>query len=100
MQHITLDFLPCQASSVPCEQLFSGGGEIVTKQWAQLGADPFKELQSMKFAWRNNIGDLAVWNLFQVEEIDEDMVFVDMLIAEEEQGGLDGWTEDKDEFAS
>jgi len=25
----------------------------------------------MKFAWRNNISDLATWNSAQVEEVDE-----------------------------
>lgn len=33
------------------------GSEIATKHCAQLGATHFKELQVMKFAWRNNIGD-------------------------------------------
>ena len=40
---------------------------------AQLGAIHFKELQIMKFTLRNNIGDLATWNLSQVEEIDDEM---------------------------
>jgi len=33
----------------------------------------FEELQMMKFAWRNNIRDLAAWNSAQVEEIDKKM---------------------------
>jgi hypothetical protein len=49
-QRVALDFLPCQASSVACERLFSSGGEIATKQRAQLGAERFEELQIMKFA--------------------------------------------------
>jgi len=37
----------------------------------------------MKFAWRNNIGDLAAWNFAQVEEIDTKMKeYEDMLIAD------------------
>jgi hypothetical protein len=47
---IAIDYLPCQASSVPCEWLFSGGGEIAIKHHAQLGAEQFEELQVMKFA--------------------------------------------------
>jgi hAT family C-terminal dimerisation region len=83
---IAIDYLACQASSVACEWLFSGGGEIATKRHAQLGATRFKELQIMKFAWRNNIGDLAAWNLNQVEEIDDEMKeYRDMLVADGEQ---------------
>jgi hypothetical protein len=45
LHRVALNFLPCQALSVPCEQLFSGGGEIVMKRRAQLGAAWFEELQ-------------------------------------------------------
>jgi len=78
-----LDYLPCQALSVPCERLFSAGGEVATKQQAQLGTAQFEELQMMKFAWRNNIGDLAAWNSAQVEEIDNEMrEYEDMLVSD------------------
>jgi hypothetical protein len=89
LRRIALDFLPCQASSVPCEHLFSGGGEIATKRRARLGAQRFEELQMMKFAWRNNIGDLAAWNSAQVEEVDELKEFEDFLLGDEEQGDWD-----------
>jgi len=37
----------------------------------------------MKFAWRNNIGDLAAWNSEQVEEIDHKMQeYEDMFMAD------------------
>ena len=38
----------------------------------------------MKFAWRNNIGDLAAWNSAQVEEVfDHEMKeFQDLLAAD------------------
>jgi len=35
-----------------------------------LGPKKFKELQIMKFAWHNNIPDLAAWNSSIVEEVD------------------------------
>lgn len=60
--HIAIDYLACQASSVPCERLFSSGGEVAMKWHAQLGAGRFEELQVLKFAWRNNIGNLTAWN--------------------------------------
>jgi hypothetical protein len=94
LRRVALDFLPCQASSVPCERLFSGGGEIATKRRARLGAQRFEELQMMKFAWRNNIGDLAAWNSAQVEEVDELKEYEDFLLGDEEQGVWD-LTEDE-----
>ena len=66
---------------------FSGGGEIAMKRHSQLEAVHFEELQVMKFAQRNNnIGDLAVWNLSQVEEIDDEMKeYQDLLAANGKQ---------------
>jgi hypothetical protein len=81
-----LDFLPCQASSVACERLFSAGGEIATKRRAQLGADRFEELQIMKFAWRHRVDDIALYNSEQVEVIDDGIKeFQDFLAADKEQ---------------
>ena len=39
------------------------------KRRSQLGALRFEELQVIKFAWRNDIGNLAAWNSKQVEEV-------------------------------
>ena len=61
----------------------------------------FKELQMMKFAWRNNnISDLAAWNSSQIEEIkDEFTEYKDMLVADKD---FDEWDKlalaDHDEF--
>jgi hAT family C-terminal dimerisation region len=90
LRRIAIDFLACPASSVPCERLFSGGGEIATKRRAQLGVARFEELQIMKFAWRDNIGDLAAWNSSQVEEIDDELgEYRDLLAADGEQARWD-----------
>jgi hAT family C-terminal dimerisation region len=97
LRRIAIDYLPCQASSVPCERLFSAGDEIATKRHAQLGAARFEELQVMKFAWRNNIGDLAAWNSAQVEEVDEMKEFQYLLAAD---GEHEEWDKDADEFVS
>ena len=43
----------------------------------------------MKFAWRNNIGNLAAWNLAQVEEVDKLKEYEDFLLGDEEQGVWD-----------
>ena len=69
---IALDVLPCQASSVPCEWLFSASKQTADSRRASLGAKRFEELQIMRFAWRNNIVDLAAWNSGQTEEVDLD----------------------------
>ena len=94
LRHIAIDFLACPASSVPCERLFSGGGKIAAKHRAQLGAARFEELQVMKFAWRNNIGDLAAWNSSRVEEIDDGIKeYQDLLAADGEQARWDAEVE-------
>lgn len=48
----------------------------------------------MKFAWRNNIGDLAAWNSAQVEEVDEMKEYRDLLVEDMEQ---DEWDKMEDE---
>lgn len=65
-----MDVLPIPASSVPCERLFSAAKEIADDRRARLGPKKFEELQLMKFAWRNNVSDLAAWNSSQIEEMD------------------------------
>jgi hypothetical protein len=47
----------------------------------------------MKFAWRNDIGDLARWNSAEVEVVD-DKEFCDLLIGDGEQ---DVWANTIDE---
>jgi hypothetical protein len=50
----------------------------------------------MKFAWRNNIGDLAAWNSAQVEEVDNEMrEYEDMLI---EDRDFEEWDKSVDEL--
>jgi len=57
---------------------------------AQLEVAHFEELQIMKFAWRNKIGDLATWNSSQVEEIDDEFgEYQDLLAADGEQARWD-----------
>jgi hypothetical protein len=89
LRRIALDYLACPASSVPCERLFSAGGEIATKRRARLGAVRFEELQMMKFAWRKDISDLAAWNSSQIEDIEDEITqYKDILV---EDQALDEW---------
>ncbi len=66
---IALDILPCQASSVPCEHLFSASKQTADLCRLSLGVKCFEELQIMKFAWRKKVLDNAEQNWAQVEEV-------------------------------
>ena len=77
---IALDVLPAQASSVPCERLFSGSKQIATDRRAQLGNTIFEELVIMKSAWGPELYDMAAWNAAQVEEVELLFDFEEMLI--------------------
>jgi len=81
LARIALDVLPCQASSVPCERLFSASKQTADTRWASLGAKRFEELQVMKSAWRKDIADLAAQNSAQIEEVELDE-FSEILEAE------------------
>jgi hypothetical protein len=94
LARIALDVLPAQASSVPCERLFSAGKEIATARRSHLGSERFEELQMMKFAWRDSILDMAAWNSAQMEEVDVEE-YVDMLHADVE---LAAWDVREDEM--
>ena len=59
LARIALDVLPSQASSVPCERLFSNGKLIATDHRARLGSDRFEELQIVKSAWKDVVVDLT-----------------------------------------
>ena len=72
LAQIALDVLPAQASSVPCEWLFSGGKEIADDRRSRLGAARFEELQMLKFAWRDFQIDHAALNSSELEELDLD----------------------------
>ncbi|KIM37619.1 hypothetical protein M413DRAFT_39798, partial [Hebeloma cylindrosporum] len=69
LARIALDVLPSQASSVPCERMFSGTKQIATDRRSCLGPKPFEELTVMKSAWGPGIYDAASWNSAQVEEV-------------------------------
>ena len=69
LARIALDVLPSQASSVPCERLFSGSKQIATDRRAHLGSEVFEELVIMSSAWGPDLCDMAAWNDSQVEEL-------------------------------
>jgi hypothetical protein len=86
MSRVALDVIACQASSVPCERLFSASKQSADDRRVRLGASRFEELQLMKFAWRQDITDLAAWNSGLVEEIG---IYSDMLAVDNFESDLD-----------
>jgi hypothetical protein len=86
LAQMALDFLPCQASSVPCECLFSATKQVATDRRVRLGAQKFEELQLMKFAWCQGVINIAVWNSSKVEQVDIEE-YKDLLVADVEQSG-------------
>lgn len=91
LARIALDILPIQASSVPCERLFSAAKEIATDKRSRLGPVRFEQLQMLKHHWKGGIIDLALWNLGQEEEMVyviedfEDLYQIDEELMAEEQ---------------
>ena len=67
----------------------SAAKEISTERRACLGAERFEELQIMKFAWRDNIPNLAQLNSENVEQVDfeeyEDLLAEDEAAVEWDQ---------------
>ncbi|GLB37207.1 putative hAT family C-terminal dimerisation region [Lyophyllum shimeji] len=89
LARIALDILPCQASSVPCERLFSGSKQTATDRRARLGASRFEELQIMKSAWRGTIVDFADINSWEVEIVKADLDVYAALL--DEDVALEAW---------
>ena len=51
---VALDVLPVQASSVPCEEVFSSSKETTTQRRLQMSPDLLSELQMIKFAYKQD----------------------------------------------
>jgi len=66
---MALDILPIQASSVPCERLFSSSKQVATERRARLGSDRFEELLIMKSVWRGTISNWSAINSEDIEEV-------------------------------
>ena len=89
LAHIALDVLPSQASSVPCEQLFSGTKQVATDRRASLGLIVFEEVTITKSAWGPGLCDVVAWNAVQVEEVAHlALDFEQMLV---DDGDQDEW---------
>lgn len=79
---MALDVLLCQASSVPCERLFSSSKQVTTERRSHLGSDQLEQLLVMKSAWMDTVVDWAAINSTVVEEIEMND-FTDLLQADD-----------------
>ncbi len=82
LARIALDILPMQASSVPCERVFSAAKLVATDHRARLSPVVFEELQVLKFAWRDSLLDWVALNGEEIEENEE--MFVHCLAEDNE----------------
>ena len=54
-----MDVLPIQASSVPCERVFSSAKETMTDRRNRINPDLMQELQILKFAFNHSMSFTA-----------------------------------------
>jgi hypothetical protein len=53
-----MDILPIQASSVPCERVFSSGKETMAPRWRRISPDLMEALQVLKYSIRKGSSSL------------------------------------------
>jgi hypothetical protein len=69
MYRIALDILPVQASSVPCERLFSSSKETCTAHCSQLSGQMLEALQFLKFIFcQEHLDFTSHWSCSANEE--------------------------------
>jgi len=66
-----MDILPIQASSVPCERVFSSSKETITARRNSLGPCLVEALQFLKFSTKQGRGVSFVQGLDKDEELAE-----------------------------
>lgn len=87
---ITMDVCTVPASSVPCEHIFSGGGQTATDRHSQLGAKWFEQLQILKFWWWSSVIDriAAVTDKVLLDEYVE-LLQLDTVMSEDDCNEVD-----------
>lgn len=64
-----MDFLPIQASSVPCERVFSSSAETDTKKRNRIADDLMEALQILKYSMKKEKLNFTEQLLTPVEEL-------------------------------
>jgi hypothetical protein len=88
LARIALDILPSQASSVPCERVFSGSKLTATDRRARLKAEIFEQLQVLKGVLRSQVVDFAELSSREMVMVMDE--FEDIFLADEEVKEWDG----------
>ncbi|KAM6489237.1 hypothetical protein JOM56_015407 [Amanita muscaria] len=83
-----------QASSVPCERLFSSSKQVAVERRSRLGSDHFEQLLMMKSAWQDTMVDWAAVNSDTVEEVELNE-YSDLLQADVD---ADKWEKEDEQF--
>ena len=68
---MALDFLPIQASTVPCEWAFSSSAETDTNQQNHIGPNLMEALQMLKYSIQNDLINFTKEGL----AMEKDLVF-------------------------
>ena len=82
LARIALDILPSQASSVPCEHVFSGSKLTATDHRARLKAEIFEQLQVLKGVLRSQVVNFAELSSREMVMVMDE--FEDIFLADEE----------------
>lgn len=69
---MAMDFLPIQATAVPCERVFSSSAETDTKRRNRISPLLMEALQMLKFKLKKNRLDFTVGWITEEKELKED----------------------------
>lgn len=85
-----MDYLPIQASAVPCERIFSSSAETITKKRNRIGPTLMEALQMLKFFLKKERLDfMKGWAVSQQEMLqdeDEEDILATLLTAATSEG--------------
>lgn len=85
-----MDLLPIQASSVPCERVFSSSKETMSARRSRIGPDLMEALQMLKYSIKQSGGlnftdgyawddELAEMEHLAVESLPDDSIVIESL---------------------
>lgn len=73
-----MDVLSIQASSVPCERVFSSAKETITPRRNKLGVSTMEACQMLKYSFKSSGAELDFTSHFSTQKILEEMAEADM----------------------
>jgi hAT family C-terminal dimerisation region len=89
---MVMDYLPVQASAVPCERIFSSSAETDTKRRNRISPPLMEALQMLKFHLKKErLNFTAAWMTKETDMVDDtpDDDLLDHLLDGDFQDGLD-----------